>query len=101
MTRTQTLMTAADVAKILGVTRYRVNQLANRRRDFPRPAVVSRNAAGGVSGRFWRAADIEAWNATADRSPGRRAQPKAEAADRHAEHESRRHAGLGGLRIPG
>jgi hypothetical protein len=69
---TQTLLSATDVAEILGVTRWRVNQLYNGRADFPRPAVETRNASGGVSARLWRRADVERWNATADRSPGRR-----------------------------
>jgi predicted DNA-binding transcriptional regulator AlpA len=69
---TQNLLSTAEVAKILGVTRYRVNQLVNGRRDFPRPAAVTHNGDGSVSGRLWRERDIEAWNATADRSPGRR-----------------------------
>lgn len=79
MTHTQTLLSAADVARLLGVNRYRVNQLATGRRDFPRPAAVTRNPDGGISGRFWRERDIEAWNATADRSPGRRRQAEAAA----------------------
>ena len=69
---TQNLLSAAEVAEILGVSRWRVNQLATGRADFPRPAAVTHNAAGGVSGRLWRERDIGAWDATADRSPGRR-----------------------------
>lgn len=69
---TQSLLSAAEVAEILGVSRWRVHQLVKDRADFPRPAAVTHNAAGGVSGRLWRRRDIEAWDATADRSPGRR-----------------------------
>jgi predicted DNA-binding transcriptional regulator AlpA len=69
---TQKLLSTAEAARILGVSRWRVSQLANGRADFPRPAVVTRNAAGGVSSRLWRERDIRAWDATADRSPGRR-----------------------------
>ena len=69
---TQTLLSAGEVARILGVSRWRVHQLAKDRADFPRPAVVTRTKAGAVAGRFWRERDVRAWDASADRSPGRR-----------------------------
>lgn len=47
-------MGTAEVAKLLGVSRQRVNQLSHRD-DFPEP--VARLAAGPV----WQNADIERW----------------------------------------
>jgi predicted DNA-binding transcriptional regulator AlpA len=48
------LMGTAEVAKLLGVSRQRVNQLSHRD-DFPEP--VARLAAGPV----WQTVDIERW----------------------------------------
>jgi predicted DNA-binding transcriptional regulator AlpA len=47
-------MGTAEVAELLGVSRTRVGQLAQRE-DFPRPVI--RLAAGPV----WESADIERW----------------------------------------
>ena len=68
---TRELLSAAQVAEILGVSPRRVTQLAEDRADFPAPAVVSRGQRRRVATRLWRASDIEAWAASADRSPGR------------------------------
>lgn len=51
---THHLMGTAEVAELLGVSRSRVGQLAQRD-DFPSPVV--RLAAGPV----WESADIERW----------------------------------------
>lgn len=47
-------MGTAEVAKLLGVSRQRVNQLSHRE-DFPEP--LARLAATPV----WRTSDIERW----------------------------------------
>jgi predicted XRE-type DNA-binding protein len=61
------LLSSAQVAERLGVSRRRVNALAAARSSaFPAPAVV----AGGV--RLWRAGDVERFAASWDRRPGRR-----------------------------
>jgi hypothetical protein len=67
MEGTAELVGSADVAKILDVTIGRVNQLANKREDFPTPAAV---LPGNV--RIWRRTDIERWRDTANREAGRR-----------------------------
>jgi predicted DNA-binding transcriptional regulator AlpA len=72
MTAPRELLTAAEVAADLGVSRRRVSQLLELRADFPRPYAVTR----GSGLRLWRAEDIERWDASADRSAGR---PKATA----------------------
>jgi hypothetical protein len=66
------LLTTAEVAQVLGVTPRRVSQLAERRRDFPRPYAVTRGVRRDSGLRLWLPADIDRWVATADRSPGRR-----------------------------
>jgi predicted DNA-binding transcriptional regulator AlpA len=48
------LMGAAEAARELGVTRQRVNQLAQTE-AFPKPVAVL------DAGRIWLAADIRAW----------------------------------------
>lgn len=54
-----------EVAEILGVSRQRVDQLADRA-DFPRPLAALR------AGRIWRRDSIERWQRkTGDRPPGR------------------------------
>lgn len=58
------LVTAADVARMLGVSRERVRELA-KRDDFPAPA--GRVARSLV----WRRPEIEAWIQEWDRRPGR------------------------------
>jgi predicted DNA-binding transcriptional regulator AlpA len=64
---TEHLVGAAEVARILGVSRQRVAQLVVSAPDFPRPEV---ELAGG---RVWSRRDIEAWAAAhPDRSPGRK-----------------------------
>jgi hypothetical protein len=63
------LISAAEVAGILGVTTRRVLALADQRPDFPQP-VHERPQAGG-SARLWNRAEIERWARTASRAPGR------------------------------
>lgn len=60
------LVAATDVAKILGVSRQRVNQLHHDHRDFPQP-VVSTGA-----GSLWTRYAIERFRVSWDRRPGRR-----------------------------
>jgi predicted DNA-binding transcriptional regulator AlpA len=63
---TEHLVGAAEVARILGVSRQRVAQLVVSAPDFPRAEV---ELAGG---RVWSRRDIEAWVAAhPDRGPGR------------------------------
>ena len=61
-----TVITTRDAAARLGVTPRRVRALAERRADFPQPAL----RAGRVL--LWSAEEIEHWARTADRRPGRR-----------------------------
>jgi len=60
----------AEIARLLGVSRQRVDQLARAYPDFPKPE------AELAAGRIWSTADIEAWLAThPDRAPGRAGGP--------------------------
>jgi predicted DNA-binding transcriptional regulator AlpA len=65
------LLTTADVAELLGISPQRVRQLVAQRPDFPAPAETS-TTTRGVGTRRWRRADVERWNASANRSHGRR-----------------------------
>lgn len=49
------LVGASEVASMLSVSRQRVDALARKRDDFPKP--VARISAG----RIWRREDIELW----------------------------------------
>lgn len=50
------LMGAQEVAELLGVSRQRVHQLAERP-DFPRPVATL------AAGKIWRGEDVRAWAA--------------------------------------
>ena len=63
---TRELLTTADVAVVLGVSRRRAAWLADNRSNFPKPY-----ARTPTNIRLWRRADIEQWSSTADRSTGR------------------------------
>jgi predicted DNA-binding transcriptional regulator AlpA len=63
------LISAGEVAEILGVSARRVNALAAQRSDFPAPA-HERPHAGGVT-RLWDRAEVERWAQSAQRAPGR------------------------------
>jgi prophage regulatory protein len=52
---TQHLVGVAEIAKMLGVSRQRVNQLLSTDQDFPVPE------AELIAGRVWKRADVEAW----------------------------------------
>ena len=52
---THHLVGVAEIAKMLGVSRQRVNQLLNTDDDFPVPEVEL------IAGRVWKRADVEAW----------------------------------------
>ena len=54
------LMGAAEVARLLGVSRQRVNQLAQTD-SFPSPVAIL------DAGRIWLAGDVQAWAAERDR----------------------------------
>lgn len=69
--QTTALLTTRDVAELLDISPQRVRQLVRDRADFPAPAVVS-STTRGIGTRRWRRADVERWNASADRSHGRR-----------------------------
>lgn len=57
---TEDLISAADVAKILGLSHYNtVTTYLHRYEDFPRPVV---DLSGGRI-RLWLRQDIEAWRA--------------------------------------
>ena len=73
------LLGATDVARLLGVSRQRVYQLAEQA-DFPRPVVTL------ARGRMWERGQVEAWARRRSRSgsaarmnprgaPGRKAEP--------------------------
>jgi predicted DNA-binding transcriptional regulator AlpA len=66
------LLTTTDVAEVLGVSRSRVRQLANGRPDFPKPYAISRGPVRPIGTRLWSRDDIDYWNVSADRTPGRR-----------------------------
>lgn len=59
------LITTTEAAARLGVIPRRVRALAEHRADFPRPAMRAANVL------LWDADEIDRWNATADRTPGR------------------------------
>jgi predicted DNA-binding transcriptional regulator AlpA len=64
---TSHLVGTPEIAKILSVTRQRVDQLIASYPDFPKPEVVLTN------GRVWRRSAIEQWIARhPDRPAGRR-----------------------------
>lgn len=58
------LISGADVARRLGVSRQRVYQLMATR-GFPRPVATLGTA------HVWRTGDIDDWSAVSDRRPGR------------------------------
>ncbi len=52
---THHLVGVAEVAKLLGVSRQRVDELIRTRDEFPEPDAVL------TAGRIWKREDIEAW----------------------------------------
>jgi predicted DNA-binding transcriptional regulator AlpA len=63
---TSHLVGVGEIARMLGVSRQRVDQIAAAAPDFPPPEVEL------MSGRVWRRSAIEAWvNKHPDRRPGR------------------------------
>jgi predicted DNA-binding transcriptional regulator AlpA len=62
---THHLVGVVEVAKMLGVSRQRVYQLAKTYPDFPQPEVVL------AAGRVWSTKDIEGWMRRHARRPGR------------------------------
>ena len=67
------LLGISEVAKVLGVSRQRVHQLADSDPDFPNPvAKLSR-------GRLWSRVQISEWDRRKRRSTGR---PKGQRLDR-------------------
>jgi hypothetical protein len=64
------LASAADAAKLLGISRQRVHQLTTSNPRFPQP--VSRVATGPL----WTKASIEWFNSIWDRQPGRPAKSR-------------------------
>jgi predicted DNA-binding transcriptional regulator AlpA len=69
MPKPRTLLTAADIAELLGVSRSRVKQLAQQS-DFPKPYAVSPTTDTRRGIRLWRPDDIERWMPTWNRSTG-------------------------------
>jgi predicted DNA-binding transcriptional regulator AlpA len=67
------LVAATDIAKLLGVSRQRVNQLQHDHPDFPRPVVYT----GG--GSLWTKYAIDRFLATWNRRPGHHREPAAAA----------------------
>lgn len=60
---TNHLMGVQEVARLLGVTRQRVDELSRTHADFPEPEAVL------ASGRVWRREDVEAWARRTGRLP--------------------------------
>jgi predicted DNA-binding transcriptional regulator AlpA len=58
------LVGAAEIARLLGVSRQRVTQLTSRQ-DFPEPVAVL------AMGKVWLLDDVGAWIAERDRRLGR------------------------------
>lgn len=56
------LVGAAEIGRMLGVSRQRVQQLT-RRKDFPEPEVVL------AAGKIWKRTDIEKWAHARGRAP--------------------------------
>lgn len=64
---THHLVGPSEVARMLGVSRQRVDQIAQAYEDFPPPEVVL------SSGRVWSRVSIERWmRRHAERGPGKR-----------------------------
>ena len=64
---TNHLVGAAEVGRMLGVSRQRVTQIAAAYSDFPEPEVVL------SSGRVWSRAAVQTWiEVHSDRGPGKR-----------------------------
>lgn len=59
------LVSVTEIAEILGVSRQRVNQLIDTYADFPTPE------AELAIGRVWSREQIEEWDRTHPRKPGR------------------------------
>lgn len=59
-------MGVQEIARLLGVTRQRVDRITRTHEDFPAPA------AELASGRVWRRADVETWARRTGRLPSRR-----------------------------
>ncbi len=57
------LVGSAEISRMLGVSRQRVQQLISRA-DFPKPDAVL------AMGKVWRRADVLAWAKANRRSPG-------------------------------
>ncbi len=71
---TSHLMGAAEVAEMLKVSRQRVDQIARRYPDFPKPEVSL------SVGRVWARAKIQAWvERHPERGPGTRIGPRVSA----------------------
>lgn len=63
---TNHLVGTSEIAKLLGVTRQRVDEITRTAADFPAPEVEL------ASGRVWTRAAVEYWIAShPDRRPGR------------------------------
>lgn len=86
MTTRTDLIPAAEIARLVGVSRQRAHAMASGGvrngvpfspiDGFPEPAVVS------SLGKLWRRVDVEAFLATWERLPGRPRKPEAELSDR-------------------
>lgn len=84
------LLGATDVARLLGVSRQRVYQLAERT-DFPRPVAVL------ARGRMWERGQIEAW--ARGRTPSGRPRQR-ESRSREENEEPRRSFGISRSIVP-
>lgn len=61
------LVSQAEIARRLGISRQRVKQLVEERKDFPAPA----QTLAGPRGTLWRWGGIDAWNNAVERRTGR------------------------------
>ena len=62
---THHLVSVPEIAELLGVSQQRVHQLVASHQDFPHPE------ADLAIGRVWRREEIEEWDRTHPRKPGR------------------------------
>ena len=83
------LVSVTEIARMLGVSRQRVNQLIQAYGDFPKPE------AELAIGRVWLRSAVQAWDDTHPRPSGRRPVESTTAATQSKNAGSLRGAGAG------
>ena len=84
------LVSATEIAEMLGVSRQRVNQLIQAYTDFPEPE------ADLAIGRVWLRSAVQSWADSHPRTPGRRPSPANPATSNNSE---KRHPPSGGVPV--